>query len=71
MRHNSIVRVAHRGASAQYPDNTLLAFHQAIEQGVEAFEIGIYRKIDDELVVIHDLILKRPTTGHGIQQGVT
>jgi glycerophosphoryl diester phosphodiesterase len=34
MSRSSIVRFAHWGASAQYPENTLLAFHRVIEQGV-------------------------------------
>lgn len=65
MIRNSIVRVAHRGASSQHPENTLLAFRQAIEQGVDALEIDIHRTADDELVVIHDATLERTTNGHG------
>ena len=69
MSHNSIVRAAHRGASAQYPENTLLAFRKAIEQGVDALEIDIHRTVDDELVVIHDSTLERTTNGHGNIRG--
>ena len=65
MSHKSIVRVAHRGASAQYPENTLLAFRQAIQQGVDVIEIDIHRTADAELVVIHDSTLERTTNGHG------
>jgi glycerophosphoryl diester phosphodiesterase len=65
MSPSSIVRVAHRGASNQYPENTLLAFRKAIEQGVDALEIDIHRTADDELVVIHDSTLERTTNGHG------
>lgn len=65
MGRNSIVRVAHRGASAQYPENTLLAFRQAIEQGVDALEIDVHRTSDNELVIIHDPTLERTTNGHG------
>jgi glycerophosphoryl diester phosphodiesterase len=42
MSKNSIVRIAHRGASAQFPENTLLAFRQAIEQGVDMLECDNY-----------------------------
>ena len=65
MNRNSIVRVAHRGASAQYPENTLLAFRKAIEQGVDALEIDIHRTADAELIVMHDSTLERTTDGHG------
>lgn len=65
MSLSSIVRAAHRGASAQYPENTLLAFRQAIEQGVDALEIDIHCTADDELIVMHDPTLERTTDGHG------
>lgn len=65
MTRNSIIRVAHRGASAQYPENTLLAFHKAIEQGVDVLEIDIHRTADHELIVMHDSTLERTTNGHG------
>jgi glycerophosphoryl diester phosphodiesterase len=65
MGRNSMIRVAHRGASAQYPENTLLAFRQAIQQGVDMLEIDIHRTADDKLVVIHDPTLERTTSGHG------
>ena len=65
MNHPPILRVAHRGASAQYPENTLLAFRRAIEQGVDALELDIHRTADGELVVIHDSTLERTTNGYG------
>jgi glycerophosphoryl diester phosphodiesterase len=65
LNHPPILRVAHRGASAQYPENTLLAFRRAIEQGVDALELDVHRTADDELVVIHDSTLDRTTNGHG------
>ena len=65
MDHPSIVRVAHRGASAQYPENTLLAFRKAMEQGVDAVEVDVHRTADDELVALHDPTLDRTSNGHG------
>jgi glycerophosphoryl diester phosphodiesterase len=65
MIKNSIVRIAHRGASSQFPENTLLAFRQAIEQGVDMLEIDVHSTADDQLVVIHDRTLERTTNGHG------
>lgn len=65
MSRNSIVRVAHRGASAQYPENTLLAFRQAIEQGIDYLEVDLHRTSDNELVIIHDPTLERTTNGKG------
>jgi glycerophosphoryl diester phosphodiesterase len=61
----SCVRIAHRGASAQYPENTLLAFEQAIAQGVDMIELDVNLTRDGELVVIHDTSLDRTTDGAG------
>ena len=65
MSEHCIVRIAHRGASAQYPENTLLAFRQAIEQGVDMLELDVHSTSDGHLVVIHDRTLERTTNGHG------
>jgi glycerophosphoryl diester phosphodiesterase len=65
LNHPPILRVAHRGASAQYPENTLLAFRRAIEQGVDALELDVHLTADDELVIIHDPTLERTTNGSG------
>ncbi len=60
-----IVRIAHRGASAQYPENTLLAFQKAIEQGVDYIEMDLHLTKDREIVIIHDETLERTTNGKG------
>jgi glycerophosphoryl diester phosphodiesterase len=65
MNRNHIICTAHRGASAQFPENTLLAFRRALEQGADALELDIQRTADGELVVIHDSTLERTTNGHG------
>ncbi|MDX3773110.1 glycerophosphodiester phosphodiesterase family protein [Chromatiaceae bacterium AAb-1] len=56
--------IAHRGASGEYPENTLLAIEQAISQGADAIEIDVFA-IDNELIVIHDHHLNRTTNGQG------
>jgi glycerophosphoryl diester phosphodiesterase len=65
MDKNPLIRVAHRGASSHFPENTLLAFRQAIEQGVDMLELDVHFTADAQLVVIHDLTLERTTNGHG------
>lgn len=59
------MRIAHRGASAQYPENTLLAFRRAIEMGVDYLELDVQMTRDGELVVMHDETLDRTTNGAG------
>jgi glycerophosphoryl diester phosphodiesterase len=51
--------IAHRGASAFAPENTLSAFKRALEMGAKAIEFDVHQTSDGELVVIHDPILKR------------
>jgi glycerophosphoryl diester phosphodiesterase len=59
---------AHRGASADAPENTLLAIDKALEQGADGIEIDVHQT-GNELVVIHDRWLHRTTNGQGqIQQ---
>lgn len=51
--------VAHRGASAVAPENTLAAFRRAWQLGVEACELDVHVSKDGEVVVIHDATTKR------------
>ncbi|MBI3189280.1 MAG: glycerophosphodiester phosphodiesterase [Ignavibacteriales bacterium] len=57
--------IAHRGASATAPENTLTAFSQAIECGVNAIELDVRLTNDNRVVVIHDSHLRRTTNGKG------
>ncbi len=62
----SVVFVAHRGGIVPgYPENTLAAFRQAIQQGAEVIEIDLRGTRDGEIVVIHDETLDRTTNGKG------
>ena len=56
---------AHRGASAQAPENTLAAFQLALEQGADAIELDAKLSADGHVVVIHDATLDRTTGEHG------
>ncbi|MDP4946433.1 MAG: glycerophosphodiester phosphodiesterase [Alishewanella sp.] len=56
--------IAHRGASGEYPENTLLAIEQAIAQGADAIEIDVFA-LQGELIVIHDHHVARTTNGQG------
>jgi glycerophosphoryl diester phosphodiesterase len=53
---------AHRGASADAPENTLLAIEQALIQQADGIEIDVYQ-LGNELVVIHDRWVSRTTNG--------
>jgi len=55
------VLIAHRGASAYAPENTLPAFELAIQQGADYLENDLQVTKDGELVVLHDTTLERTT----------
>jgi glycerophosphoryl diester phosphodiesterase len=61
MIHN----IAHRGASAYEPENTLRAFGRAIEMGATMLELDVHLSRDGHPVVIHDAELSRTTNGTG------
>lgn len=56
--------IAHRGASGCQPENTLLAFKEALNMGVDAIELDVHM-VEGELVVIHDRWLHKTTSGQG------
>lgn len=53
--------IAHRGASAEAPENTLAAFRKAAELGAEWVEFDVMLTADAMAVVHHDDTLKRIT----------
>lgn len=59
------LNVAHRGASAVAPENTMAAFEKAVELGADAIELDLHVSHDGELVIIHDDTLDRTTDGQG------
>lgn len=52
-RHVPLV-YAHRGASAEQPENTLAAFRLAAEQGADGVELDVRITASGELVLAHD-----------------
>lgn len=59
------VNIAHRGASGDYPENTMLAFEKALEQGADVLEFDVWLTKDNKVVVIHDEKVDRTTDGEG------
>jgi glycerophosphoryl diester phosphodiesterase len=63
--------LAHRGASAYAPENTLAAFRLAIEQQADWLEMDVQQTKDGQLVVFHDLRMERTTDGSGALRELT
>ena len=60
-----VMIVAHRGDWRNAPENSLEAFQNCIDEGIDAVEIDIRETKDGELVVMHDKTLNRTTNGKG------
>jgi glycerophosphoryl diester phosphodiesterase len=57
--------IAHRGASAVAPENSLAAFRAAIEAGADGIEFDVRIAKDGVPIVFHDSTLKRMTRREG------
>jgi glycerophosphoryl diester phosphodiesterase len=56
---------AHRGASAELPEHTLIAYQMALAAGVDGVECDVRLTRDGHLVCFHDRRLDRTSTGTG------
>lgn len=59
------ITVAHRGASARAPENTMAAFRIAHAMGADYIELDVRATRDGRLVVLHDATVDRTTDGKG------
>jgi glycerophosphoryl diester phosphodiesterase len=57
--------VAHRGASAAAPENTVAAFRAAWKEGAHAIESDWRLSVDGQVVCMHDATVNRTTNGKG------
>ena len=57
--------VAHRGYSGKYPENTEIAFREALALQVELIEFDVYLSRDEALIVSHDPTVDRTSDGSG------
>lgn len=51
--------IAHRGFGGMYPKNTLLAFEEAIELGVDGIKLDVHLSRDGQVIDFHDEDLER------------
>jgi glycerophosphoryl diester phosphodiesterase len=70
-RQNFPAVVAHRGASAVYPENTLESFQGAIDAGADAVELDVRMTLDGVPVIMHDLDVSTTTGGAGLVHQLT
>ena len=58
--------IAHRGASAYAPENTMASFNKAMSLGARFIEFDVMLSADGQPFVFHDDTLKRTTNGRGV-----
>jgi len=63
--------IAHRGASAYEPENTLRSIKRALNLGADMVEIDVRTTKDGHIVVIHDATVDRTTNGRGYVKDMT
>ena len=66
-----MINFAHRGASGTFPENTLLAFEEAINIKASGIELDVHKTKDKKLVVIHDEDIARTFYGKGLVKDFT
>jgi len=66
-----MITIAHRGASAVAPENTLAAFKEAVRLGADMIELDVRLCSDGTIVVFHDRDLTRTTDGTGPVEDLT
>ncbi len=62
-----MIVLGHRGYSAKYPENTLIAFREAIKAGADGIELDVWQTLDGRVLVHHDANFMRTT---GISKNV-
>ncbi len=64
-KNNRPLVIAHQGGELLAPSNTMAAFTNAVNMGVDVLETDLYITKDGYLVAIHDPTVDRTTNGHG------
>ena len=65
MSETSVLVDAHRGASAWFPENTLVALEAAVASGADSVEFDVQLSADGVPMVMHDDTVDRTTDGSG------
>ena len=63
--------VGHRGASADAPEHTLVAYRDAVRIGADAVECDVRMTRDGVLVCVHDRRIDSTSTGRGVVSDLT
>ena len=62
---------AHRGYSSRCPENTMVAFREAVKYDIDMVENDVHMTKDGEIVLMHDHKVDRTTNGTGLVRELT
>ena len=62
---DKFLNIAHRGGGRLRPEETLVAFENALAVGADVLEFDLHASLDDVVVAIHDETVDRTTGGTG------
>jgi glycerophosphoryl diester phosphodiesterase len=71
LESDHFMNIAHRGGRRLAPENTLVAFQNAVDLGVDVLELDVHSTSDGVIVVLHDQSVDRTTDGSGQIHGMT
>src|SRR5215213_1583384 len=63
--------IAHRGGNGQWPGETMFAMRKAQALGCDVLEMDVYLTKDHELILMHDLDIRKTTAGSGLVHNFT
>ena len=63
---NTVKLAAHRGYSAKFPENTMLAMREAVKLDIDMLEIDLHMTRDGEIILMHDHLVDRTSNGSGL-----
>jgi glycerophosphoryl diester phosphodiesterase len=63
--------IAHQGGDDLWPGNTMFAFQNAVDLGVDVLEMDLHITKDGVLVLMHDETIDRTTDGTGEVEAMT
>ncbi|ENM5902989.1 glycerophosphodiester phosphodiesterase [Vibrio mimicus] len=70
-KNGTVLANTHRGYSEMYPENTMPAFEGALRAGTHCIELDVQLTKDNQIVVIHDHVIDRVSTGSGFVDKLT
>ena len=71
MKNSKTLILAHRGASAYAPENTLEAMKLALDMGADGVELDVHLSKDGRIMVCHDEKIDRTSNGQGLISSYT